>query len=140
MTSQQKLRFGILSTANIGVKVSAAMHESSNAAPLAVGSRDLEKAKEFATKNNIPRAYGSYEAVINDPDVDAIYLPLPTAFRTEWAIKSARAGKHILVEKPLGSAQDVREMRTACEENGVHFMDNTMWVHHTRYAYNKHFF
>jgi predicted dehydrogenase len=128
----QKLRFGILSTANIAIKVSKAMHDSTNAAPLAIGSRDLAKSQRFAKENNIPRAYGSYEEVLKDPDVDAVYIPLPTAFKTEWAIKAARAGKHILVDKPLGSAQEVHEMRKACDENGVHFMDNTMWVHHDR--------
>jgi xylose dehydrogenase (NAD/NADP) len=98
------------------------MHNSEFAAPLAVGSRDLKKAEEFAKNWNIPRAYGSYEEVIKDPDVDAIYLPLPTALRHEWAIKAAGAGKHILVEKPIGTAQEVREIRKVCLESGVHFM------------------
>jgi predicted dehydrogenase len=118
----QKIRFGILSTANIAKVVSNAMHQSDYAAPLAVASRDLQKAEAFARENNIPRAYDSYDALLSDPDIDAIYLPLPTNLRTEWAIKSANAKKHVLVEKPLASAQDVRRMRQACSDNGVHFM------------------
>jgi predicted dehydrogenase len=72
----RKLRWGILSTAKIGGRVIPAIHESSNGEVLAVGSRDLERAQRFAAEMNIPRTYGSYEALIADPDIDAVYNPL----------------------------------------------------------------
>lgn len=128
----QQVRFGILSAADIAAAVTSAIHESPYATVVAVAARDLSKAEKFAKENNIPKAYGSYQEVIDDKEVDAVYLPVPTSLRTQWAIKAAKAGKHILVEKPLASAKDVRDMRKACQENNVLYMDNTMWVHHTR--------
>ncbi|KAL0485616.1 oxidoreductase [Acrasis kona] len=128
----QQLRFGILSAADIAVAVTEAIHESPLATVVAVAARDIKKAEKFAKDNNIPRSYGSYQELIDDKEVDAVYLPIPTSLRTDWAIKAARAGKHILVEKPLASAKEVRDMRKACRENNVLYMDNTMWVHHKR--------
>jgi xylose dehydrogenase (NAD/NADP) len=117
------LRWGIISTANIANKVAEAIHKAPNATLVAVASRDLSKAENFAKQNNIPKAYGSYEELLQDKNVDAVYIPLPTVIRAEWAIKAAKAGKHILVDKPVSvSADELREIGKACKENNVHYM------------------
>ena len=90
------MKFGILSTAKIANKVSKAIHGSKYGTLMAVASRNLEKAKEFAKENNIPKYYGSYDELLNDSDIDAIYVPLPTNLAAEWCIKIANAGKHVL--------------------------------------------
>jgi predicted dehydrogenase len=79
--TNNKLRFGVLSTADIGNKVIAIMNQSDHAQPVAVASRELAKAQKFAEKHKIPKAYGSYEELLADPEVDAVYVPLPTALR-----------------------------------------------------------
>jgi predicted dehydrogenase len=97
-----KLRWGVLSTANIGLKkVIPAMQKGQFTAVAAIASRDLAKAREAAAALDIPRAYGSYEELLADPDIDAIYNPLPNQFHVPWTIKAAEAGKHVLCEKPL---------------------------------------
>jgi predicted dehydrogenase len=97
-----KLRWGVLSTANIGIKkVLPAMQRGVNTTIVAIASRDLAKARQAADALNIPTAYGSYEALLADPNVDAIYNPLPNQFHVPWTIKAAEAGKHVLCEKPI---------------------------------------
>jgi predicted dehydrogenase len=97
-----KLRWGVLSTANIGLKkVLPAMQRSENTTVVAIASRDLAKARQAASALNIPTAYGSYEELLADPNVDAIYNPLPNQFHVPWTIKAAEAGKHVLCEKPI---------------------------------------
>ncbi len=123
------LRFGILSTANIAIAMVNQMHECAVTSPFAVASRDLDKAKLFARNHRIERSYGSYDELLQDADVDAVYIPLPTSLKAQWAIRTANAGKHVLCDKPIGSANDVRLILDACRRNGVHFMDNTMFVH-----------
>lgn len=101
------VRVGVISTAGIANKVVQTCQSSPLLTVLAVSSRQEEKAKEFATKHGIPKAYGNYEVhlyaicltlkdVINDPEVDLVYIPLPTAMHKEWTIKAARKGKHVL--------------------------------------------
>lgn len=98
----KKLRWGILSTANIGIKkVIPAMQRGENTSVVAIASRDLARARNAADSLNIPTAYGSYEELIADPNVDAIYNPLPNQFHVPWTIKAAEAGKHVLCEKPI---------------------------------------
>jgi predicted dehydrogenase len=97
-----KLRWGVLSTANIGLKkVLPAMQRSEQTTVVAIASRDLAKAREAASALDIPTAYGSYEELLADPNVDAIYNPLPNQFHVPWTIKAAEAGKHVLCEKPI---------------------------------------
>ena len=97
-----KIRFGILSTANIGLKkVITAMQQGQRTAVTAIASRDLNRAWQAATALNIPTAYGSYEELLADPNIDAIYNPLPNPLHVPWTIKAAEAGKHVLCEKPL---------------------------------------
>ena len=97
-----KLRWGVLSTANIGLKkVLPAMQLGQYTTVQAIASRDLAKAREAATALGIPTAYGSYEELLADPEIDAIYNPLPNQLHVPWTIKAAEAGKHVLCEKPL---------------------------------------
>jgi predicted dehydrogenase len=97
-----KLRWGVLSTANIGLKkVIPGMQKGERAAVTAIASRDLAKARLAAAALGIATAYGSYEELLADPDIDAIYNPLPNQLHVPWTIKAAEAGKHVLCEKPL---------------------------------------
>ena len=75
-----------------------------------VASRNLEKANEWAKKHDVPKGFGSYEELLADKNIDAIYIPLPTAFKTEWVVKAANAGKHVLVEKPLPGLKSDEEV------------------------------
>ncbi len=98
-----KLRFGVLSTAAIGVKkVIPAMQRGDRTAVTAIASRDLRRARQAAAALGIPKAYGSYEELLADPEIDAIYNPLPNQLHVPWTTKAAEAGKHVLCEKPLG--------------------------------------
>jgi predicted dehydrogenase len=98
----KKLRWGVLSTASIGIrKVLPAMQHGQYTSVDAIASRDLTKAKEAAAKLGIPKAYGSYEELLADPDIDAIYNPLPNQMHVPWTVKAAEAGKHVLCEKPI---------------------------------------
>ncbi len=101
--STKKVRWGILSTAKIGmVKVIPAMQKGLHCDITAISSRDLSKAKEAASKLGIKKAYGSYEELLADAEVDAIYNPLPNHLHVPWSIKALEAGKHVLCEKPIG--------------------------------------
>src|SRR5205807_1121027 len=82
-----------------------------------------------------PTSCGSYEELLGRDDIDAVYLPLPTTVRKDWVLLAARAGKHVLCEKPCGvTSADVRAMLDACRENGVQFMDGVMFMHSRRQA------
>ena len=132
--SQNKLRWGVISTANIGKHmVIPAIQASRNGEMVAVASRDSQKAANFAAELGIPRAYGSYEELFEAEDIDAIYNPLPNSMHLEWTVKAARAGKHILCEKPLGmDAAECQEMDAAARENGVRLMEAFMYRFHPR--------
>ena len=130
------LRWGILSTAHIArTQAVPAMLEAADAEIVAVGSRSLERAKAFATEFDIPRAHSSYEALLEDPDVDAVYIGLPNSLHRDWTIAAARAGKHVLCEKPIArTAADAELMVHACREAGVVLMEAFMWRHHAQQA------
>ncbi len=116
-----KLRFGVLSTAAIGIrKVIPAMQQGKLTTVTAIASRDLAKARDAASKLGIPKAYGSYEELLADPDIDAIYNPLPNQLHVPWSIKAAEAGKHVLCEKPIGmDVSEVRSLIAARDRTGV---------------------
>ncbi len=95
------VRWGILSTADINKRLIPGAQESDEVELLAVGSRDLARAQEFGAKWGIPRAYGSYEELLADPDIEAVYIPLPNTMHCEWSIRALEAGKHVLCEKPM---------------------------------------
>ncbi|HEU5124610.1 MAG TPA: Gfo/Idh/MocA family oxidoreductase [Verrucomicrobiae bacterium] len=134
------LRWGILSTAGIARKNWRAIRDSGNCIVTAVGSRDLSRGSEFIEScqsavpfETPPAAFGSYEAFLASPNVDAVYIPLPTGLRKQWVLRAAAAGKHILCEKPCGlNAEDVREMIAACAQHRVQFMDGVMFMHNPR--------
>ncbi|KAL8523594.1 hypothetical protein ACS0TY_013540 [Phlomoides rotata] len=138
MAAEPPVRFGILGCAEIARKVSRAMLLSPNSTIVAIGSRSIEKAAAFAEKNGFPaaaKAYGSYEAVLDDPEVDAVYVPLPTSLHLQWVVLAARKKKHVLVEKPVAlNVAELDQILAACESSGVQFMDATMWMHHPRTA------
>lgn len=113
----QKLRWGVLSTAKIGrTKVIPAMQTSRYGEVVAICSRDAASAQQAADELGIARAHSSYEALLADPEVDAIYNPLPNHLHVPWSIKALEAGKHVLCEKPLGlNAADVEPLLAAAE-------------------------
>ncbi|MEW5990996.1 MAG: Gfo/Idh/MocA family oxidoreductase [Chloroflexota bacterium] len=127
-----ELRWGILSTADIArTKVIPGIRKAERCRITAIASRDLARAREAAAGAGIPRVHGSYEALLADPEVDAVYIPLPNHLHAEWAIAAARAGKHILCEKPLAmSAADAERMIAAAEAAGVRLMEAFMYRLH----------
>ncbi|PWA35181.1 NAD(P)-binding domain-containing protein [Artemisia annua] len=141
--AETKIRFGILGCANIARKISRAILLSPNSTISAIGSRSLDKATAFALENNFPesaKVYGSYDAVLDDRDVDAVYVPLPTSLHLQWAVLASQKKKHILLEKPVAlNAGELDTILEACERSGVQFMDATMWMHHPRTAKVKEF-
>ena len=126
------LRWGVLSTANIGrTKVVPAIQRADRCEVVALASRDAELGRRVGEELAIPRVHGSYEALLADPGVDAVYIPLPNHLHAEWAIAAARAGKHVLCEKPLAlSAADAERMIAAADEAGVLLMEAFMYRHH----------
>ncbi|HEY7667773.1 MAG TPA: Gfo/Idh/MocA family oxidoreductase [Actinomycetota bacterium] len=126
------LRFGVLSTADIGMrKVLPAMLRADRVEVVAIASRDLGRAQAAAAELGLPRAHGSYEDLLADPDVDAVYNPLPNHLHAEWTIAAARAGKHVLCEKPLATTvADAERMIAACEDAGVVLMEAFMYRLH----------
>ncbi len=126
------VRWGIVSTADIARrKVIPGMRRAANAEVLAIASRDEAGATTVAADLGIPRAYGSYEALLADPDLDAVYIPLPNHLHPEWTVAAARAGKHVLCEKPLAMSADVAQsMVDACRDAGVLFMEAFMYRLH----------
>jgi predicted dehydrogenase len=126
------LRWGILSTADIArKKVIPGIRKAARCEIVAIGSRDAAQARRVADELGIPSAHGSYEALLADPDVDAVYIPLPNHLHAEWTIAAARAGKHVLCEKPLAmTAADAELMAEACAAEGVRLMEAFMYRHH----------
>lgn len=137
-----KLRWGILGTATIARKNWKGIWHSGNSVLTTVASRDASRSREFVAHcqrehpfDTAPAAVGSYEELLASPNVDAVYLPLPTGLRKEWVVRAANAGKHVLCEKPCAaSVADLREMLDACERNRVQFMDGVMFMHNPRLA------
>jgi xylose dehydrogenase (NAD/NADP) len=125
------VRWGILSTARINRPVIAAARASNRAELVAVASRDQARADAYAREHEIERAHGSYEALLADPDVDAVYIPLPNSMHVEWTIRALEAGKHVLCEKPLDRRPDeVERAFDAAERAGLILMEGFMWRHH----------
>jgi predicted dehydrogenase len=126
------LRLGILSTADIArTKVVPAMQRADRCEVVAIASRDAARAGAVADELGIPNAHGSYEALLADPDVDAVYIPLPNHLHAEWTIAAARAGKHVLCEKPLAlTADDAQRAIDVCQAEGVRVMEAFMYRLH----------
>ena len=130
--TMSKLRIGILSTADIAIrKVIPGMRRAARVEVVAIASRDGTRHGPWPTRLAIPRAHGSYEALLADPEVDAVYIPLPNHLHAEWTIAAARAGKHVLCEKPLAmTAADAERMAAACDAAGVLLMEAFMYRLH----------
>jgi len=131
-----KVRWGILSTAKIGREtVIPAMQQSRHCEVIAIASRSLEKARTVARELGIAKAYGSYEELLADPDVDAVYNPLPNHLHVPWSIKALDAGKHVLCEKPIAMDASEAEELLAAAKHRPHLkvMEAFMYRHHPKW-------
>ncbi len=131
-----KIRWGILSTAKIGVvKVIPAMQQGQHCEIAAISSRDLNEAKRVALTLGIPKAYGSYEDLLSDSEIDAVYIPLPNHLHVEWAIKAMEAGKHVLLEKPVGLSSKQAEslIQVSKRKPQLKIMEAFMYRHHPQW-------
>lgn len=125
------VHWGILSTARINEKFLAGIAGSSRCDVVAVASRDRDRAEAYARRHGIPGAHGSYEALLADPEIEAVYVPLPNALHLEWAQRALEAGKHVLCEKPLSRrAADVEAAFDVAERQGRLLMEGFMYRHH----------
>src|SRR5713226_1826916 len=116
-----KVKWGVLGVAGIAVrKVIPAMQKSEWSEVTAIASRDLKKAQDAAELLGIPKAYGSYEEMLADPEIEAVYNPLPNHLHVPWSAKAAEAGKHVLCEKPIGmNASEAEQLRVVRDRTGV---------------------
>ncbi|HTO69928.1 MAG TPA: Gfo/Idh/MocA family oxidoreductase [Myxococcota bacterium] len=132
MRPQTPLRFGILGAARIApMALVAPAKRVAEAQVLAIAARDPAKARAFATKHGIPRVHDSYEALLADPELDAVYNPLPNGLHCEWTIRALRAGKHVLCEKPIASnAAEAQRMADAARETGRVLVEAFHWRYH----------
>ena len=139
MTTEKTCRWGILGAANIARKNWDAIRHAENATLVAVASRSKPRAEEYirecqlAAPHPATPAACTYEELLARPDIDAVYIPLPTGIRKEWVIKAAEAGKHVLSEKPCApTVAELEEMLAACRQHKVQFMDGVMFMHGNR--------
>ena len=130
------LRWGVLSTAKIArEKVIPGIARADRCSVVAIASRDTARGRQAAARLKIPRVHDSYEALLADPSVDAVYIPLPNHLHPEWTIAAARAGKHVLCEKPLATtAEQAERMIEACAKAGVALMEAFMYRLHPSWA------
>lgn len=135
-----KVRWGVLSTANIGIgKVIPAMQKETWSEVTAIASRNLESAQDAAAKLDIPKAYGSYEELLDDPDIDAVYNPLPNHLHVPWSIKAIEADKHVLCEKPIAlTAAEAQTLLDAAKQHpNVKVMEAFMYRFHPQWQRAK---
>jgi xylose dehydrogenase (NAD/NADP) len=134
--SSGKVNWGILSTANIGIKrVIPAIGESPNGRVVAIASRSASKAREVAGNLGIPQSYGSYSEMLDSQELDAVYIPLPNSMHCEFTVLAAEKGKHVLCEKPLAlDSHESEQMISACERNHVLLMEAFMYRFHPQIA------
>ena len=127
----RKIKWGVLGTANIAKNCTIpGMQMAENCELYAIAGRSLEKAEQFGSEFGFERIYGSYEELLADPMVEAVYIPLPNTMHCEWVIKAAKAGKHILCEKPLApNAEQAAEMYATARENHVLLMEAFAYLH-----------
>jgi predicted dehydrogenase len=126
-----ELRWGLLAAGSIAAEFAAGVDESKHGVLTAVAARSGDRAREFATRFEVPKAYGSYEDLLADPDIDAVYVSTPHPMHKQWAIAAAEAGKHVLCEKPLTvTAADAAEVVAAAREHDVFLMEAFMYRLH----------
>jgi predicted dehydrogenase len=129
----QRLRWGILGVAKINERLIPAFQKAGNAELVAIASRSLDKAERAAREARIPVAFGRYEELLDDPRIDAVYIPLPNHLHAPWTKKAAERGKHVLCEKPLASsAAEAEQVVAYCRQKNVCLMEGFMWPHHPR--------
>ena len=135
--ADRPFRWGILSAANIARRhFIPGVRAGREGEVVAVGAREIERAQAFAADLGIPRAYGSYEELLADPEIDGVYIGLPNLLHTEWTVRAAQAGKPVLCEKPLSRRlADVERMAAACEDARVILMEAFMYRHHPQHAH-----
>jgi len=127
----EKIRWGILSTARINSALLDPIRQAERSELVGVASRDLAKAEAYAKERGIPKAYGSYEAMLADPEIDVIYNPLPNSLHCEWMVKAAEAGKHVLCEKPIVTTlAELDQVEAAAKANDVTIFEAFMYLHH----------
>ena len=121
----EPVRWGVMGCAAIAInRVIPGMRMTDTALLTAIASRSLEKAQATAAQLDVPTAYGSYEELLADPGIEAVYIPLPNGFHAEWSIKALRAGKHVLCEKPLTmNAAEAREVQAVRDETGRYMLE-----------------
>ncbi|WP_033292223.1 Gfo/Idh/MocA family protein [Amycolatopsis jejuensis] len=126
-----ELRWGLLATGTIAAEFAAGVEQSRHGVLTAVAGRSAERARDFANRFDIPKAYAGYENLLADPDVDAVYVATPHALHAEWAIRAAEAGKHVLCEKPLTlTAAEAEKVVDAARRNDVFLMEAFMYRLH----------
>jgi xylose dehydrogenase (NAD/NADP) len=131
MNDAGAVRWGVVSTARINEKVLAGAREAGGVEVVAVGSRDRERGEAFAQRHGIARVHGSYEELLADPEVEAVYIPLPNSLHVPWSVKALEAGKHVLCEKPLTRrGADAEAAFDAAERAGRLLMEGFMWRYH----------
>jgi predicted dehydrogenase len=132
MDGPDRVRWGVLGCASIATrKVIPAMQRSARCDVAAIASRDRARAAEVAATLGIPRSYGSYDDLLADPEIEAVYIPLPNHLHAEWTRRAAAAGKHVLCEKPLAmTGAEARDMIEACASAGVVLMEAFMYRLH----------
>ncbi|RPI03988.1 MAG: gfo/Idh/MocA family oxidoreductase [Ignavibacteriae bacterium] len=136
----KKLRWGIIGAADIARQNWRAIYDSGNSVVAGVAGRNVERTSQFITQcqadyafEGMPRVFNNYHQLIDSPEIDAVYIPLPTGLRKEYVLRAAKAGKHILCEKPCGlCGDDVQEMIETCRDHNVQFMDGVMFMHNPR--------
>lgn len=127
----EKIRWGLLSTARINDALIEPIKQAERSELVAVASRNLEKAQSYAKEKGIPKAYGSYEALLSDPDIDVVYNPLPNSLHCEWSVNAAQAGKHVLCEKPIVTTlEELDKIEAAANANNVTIFEAFMYLHH----------
>jgi D-xylose 1-dehydrogenase (NADP+, D-xylono-1,5-lactone-forming) len=124
------VKWGIMSTARINLKFLAGARQANDVEILALGSRDQARGEAFAREHGIPRTYGSYDALLADPEVEAVYVPLPNSLHVEWSVRALQAGKHVLCEKPLSRhPAEVERAFDVAQREGRLLMEAFMWRH-----------
>src|SRR6476661_6086726 len=129
--ANRKLKWGVLGAARINRRFLPGLKAANNAELVGIASRDEAKARQAADQWGAPMAYGSYEALLADPQIEAVYIPLPNSLHIEWATKAAQAGKHVLSEKPLAlQPEEIGPLEEIALRNGVNVMEAFMYRFH----------
>jgi predicted dehydrogenase len=137
-TAEAPVRWGVLGTAKIATKVGRAIRNTPSAQLAGIASRDFPRARAWGAEQGAEQVFESYAALVDSPDIDAVYIPLPPNLHPEWVTRAADRGKHVLCEKPIAlSAAAGQPMIDAYRTRQVQFMDGVMWRHHDRTAEMK---